>query len=751
MQFQEESQLIEDLAFFNSFTSALRADDRIERIRMSAPTISMFSTLGATPVLGRLPTPEDEDGVFVISHKLWTTWFGADPEVIGRTYYVSGEDRTVIGVMGPDFWFPTDGTLLWFPQIIRPEEIEPGRFGQPLVARLAPGARLETVAAELEGLAKRLPERFGGSANYRRVIEQFRTVVRPLEERLLGPVSGPIWILLGSVAIVLLIAYANVANLFMVRAERRLPDLAVRRALGATRGRLILSQLAEATVVAALAGALAVVLARVGMPLLLAAAPANVPRLEKVTLTPTRLLFTFGACVLCALLCGLVPAVSSSSPSLARLHEGGRGSTVGRHWGQHALVAAQTARALVLLIGSALLLRSFDKLRNVDPGYDTEDIFTFQIAPEGEHLQDAPSYARFHTDFMERVAGLPGVERLGIVENVPLNQGVATRRFFTEEMAGEEEGGTLLSFTWSAGDYFRTMNIEVFQGRVFTPADNTSQLGNILVSRSAAEQLWPGEDPIGKRLQMQDQEVWETVVGVVDDVLQYGFRQAAEPMVYYPPGRAGPREQPGGLVPRLRRQDRPGRRDRPRDPRPGAPGRAHRSDVPHVHHGRPGRRLDGPALLHHADDRHRLGAGADHGGGRPLRRAVLRGRRAHPRDRPADGPGSGGVPGAADGGRPGGAGAGGRHRGRGDGRLRSDPRPGRPVVRRRGLRRRHLPGGVPVDAAGRAGGGLPAGAAGVERRSHGVAAQRIAPERERDRRRSRGAAAGIESNARRCA
>ncbi len=534
VQYREQSQLLENISTFNSFTNTLIVGDRIERVRMSTPTASLFDTLGVQPMIGRLPVPEDEDNVAVISHALWTTWFGADPKILDRSVTVFGSERPVIGVMGPEFWFPNDGTLLWIPQVVRAEEIEPGRFGRRLVARMAPGAQPEALVAELETLARRLPERFGGSANYARLIEQHRAVVRPLEEFLLGAVSGPLWILLGSMAIVLIIACANVANLFMVRAERRQPDLAVRRALGAARGRLIFSQLAEAAIVAGLAGGLAVALAWAGVPLLLAAAPGNVPRLGEVAISPATLVFTLAVAVVSAFMCGLVSAVRFSAPNLARLREGGRGGGRRRHWGLNALVAAQTALALVLLTGSALLMRSFDRLRDVDPGYDTRDVFTFQIAPEGAHLEDAPSYARFHMEFMDRVAALPGVERVGIVENVPLNEGVRSQRFRTEDTAGEEGSGTLVSYTWSAGDYFRAMGIEVVQGRTFTDDDHTSQLGNVLVSRSAADLLWPDEDPIGKRLQLDGQEVWETVVGVVGDVKQYDFRQAPEPMVYYP-------------------------------------------------------------------------------------------------------------------------------------------------------------------------------------------------------------------------
>ena len=536
VHYDKNSKLLEDIASFNSFTSTLRAGDRIERPRMSAPTAEVFATLGVDPLIGRLPTPQDEDGVVVLSHRLWTTWFNQDQDILGELLYVSGEDREVIGVMPKDFFFPSDGTLLWFPRLL-PDEIEPGRFGQPLVARMAPGVTPEQLQTELTALAHQLPDRFGGgSARYAELLEKHVAVVRPLEEELLGDVAGPLWILLGAMALVLLIACVNVANLFLVRGERRQPDLAVRRALGAGRLRLIGSQLAEAGLIALLAGGVAVGLAWIGVPLLLNVAPANVPRLGEVNVTPGTLAFTFAACVVSALLCGLLPAIRHSAPSLMRLREGGRSALRSRNWGRNVLVAAQTALALVLLVGSALLVRSFDELRSVDPGYDTEDVFTFQIAPEGEHLQDAPSFARFHTDFMERLRALPGVETVGIVENVPLNEGVGTTRFRTEDMAGDDEAGPLLSFTWSAGDYFEAMNIEVKRGRPFTDQDHTTQLGNVLISQSAADLIWPGENPIGQRIRPDDDSwpTWETVVGVVDDVLQDDFRGEPEPMIYFP-------------------------------------------------------------------------------------------------------------------------------------------------------------------------------------------------------------------------
>ena len=534
VQYSELAEQLEDVAGYDDFTSTFRTDDRVERIRMAFGTPRLFQTLGVTPILGRLPSPEDEDDVVVLSHALWSSWFGSDPEVIGRSYYVSGRDRTVIGVMGPNFWFPNDRTLLWFNAPIETEEIQPGRMGLLLVGRLAPGTTREALALELDRLARGLPERFGGSPRYAELIELHRAIVTSFEEELLGDLSEPLWLLLGSMGIVLLIACANVANLFLVRAESRQRDLAVQRAIGASRGQLVRAQMAEALVVAALAGVLALALARLSVPLLVAAAPQEIPRLGEVEIGGSTLLFTLAAAVLSALLFGLLPALRASGASLLRLREGGRGATGRRHWGRAALVVTQTALALLLLIGSALLARSFWKLRNVDPGYDVEDVFTFQIAPEQANLTDGPTFARFHRDFAKRVAALPGVESVGLIENVPLNEGVAGVTLRREGTASEADGGILLSMTVADGGYFETMDIAVLQGRTFVEEDQISQLGNVVLSRTAADRLWPGESPLGRRIQLSDDDAWHTVVGVVEDIVQSSFRDEPEPLVYFP-------------------------------------------------------------------------------------------------------------------------------------------------------------------------------------------------------------------------
>ena len=534
LHYKERSKLLEDVGFYFEFTNTMRAGDRVERILLSAPPASLFTTLGARPTVGRLPVAEDGERVAILSYGLWQSWFGSDPSVVGRSYFIAGAQRTIVGVMEPGFKFPSANTLAWITSDVRPDNLTLGSFGVPLVARMRPGATVEAVADELTALARELPGRFGGSANYARIIERHRAIVRPFDEAIVGGVARPLWVLFGAVAIVLVIACANVANLFMVRTEGRQRDLAVRRTIGATRAQLIRVQMAEAAVIAALAGVAAIVIASLALPLFVRAAPAGIPRLADVRITGWTVLFTIGAAAAAALACGIVPALRASGVTSAGLRDGSRGTTRRRHWGRDGLVAGQTALALVLLIGSGLLVRSFLALRDVDPGYDSTDIFTFQIAPEGAHLIDGPSFARFDLEFMDRLRALPGVQLVGLVENIPINEGTATARFRPEGSAAAADSGPIINVTYSAGDYFKAMGIDLLDGRPFDTNDHLSNLRHVVVSKSAAQTLWPGENAIGKRVQREGSESWETVIGVVDDVKQYDLRQAPNRHIYFP-------------------------------------------------------------------------------------------------------------------------------------------------------------------------------------------------------------------------
>jgi len=537
VHFKERSKLLDGIFFFGGGTSTFRTENRVERISMAWPTNDMYSTFGVRPMIGRLPVPEDGDAVVVISDRLWDSWFGRDSSVVGKSYFVSEKMRKVIGIMPAEFRFPSDNTMLWVSSgDIHLDQIRPGQFGLPVIARMKPGVTREQLAAELTTLSKELPGRFGGSPNYARVIGKYRALVTPLLDEVVGPtVMTSLWLLLAAVSIVLLIACANVANLFLVRAEGRRRDMAVRRAIGASRAQLVRLQLTEAFLVAVPAGVLAVLLSGVTLPLFISAAPQGIPRLATVGLDLPTVAIVFGLVLLAALACGAIPAIRASSPDLMRLREGGRGATGARHWGRDVLVVGQSALALVLLIGSALLVQSFNKLRHVNPGYTTQDLYTFQYAPDQPQLTDGPSWGRLHLMFMDRLRALPGVTGVGIVNNIPLDEGTNTSRFLSDAMSADG-GGVLLKMNFTAGDYFRVMGIQLFKGRIFTNAEAASPNTSAIISRSAGEKLWPGQDALGRQIRWVRGNATTafTVVGIVDDVKQNDWRDPGESIVYFP-------------------------------------------------------------------------------------------------------------------------------------------------------------------------------------------------------------------------
>jgi len=551
-EYHESVPGLEDLGLYGTGSSTTRVEGQVEQLFLTRATPSFFTTLGARPLLGRLPTEEDDDRVVVISHWLWQDWFGSDPEVVGRSYYFARETRTVIGVMGSEFRFPDERVAFWVPLPIRAAQVTPGGFGPNVVARMAPGTDRASLVAQLSPLAQRVQERLGGPAPYARIMERHRPVVRPLREHLVGDAATALWILLGTVGIVFLIACANVANLFMVRAESRRRDLAVRRALGAGRGGLVRSQMAEPLLLAAAGGACGVLIAWAGVPLLVRAAPdavaggfasAPIPGLATAGIDLTALLFTAAISLVAACAFGLVPAIRFSGIGLlGSLRQTGRGVVGRSHLMRDALVVVQAASAVVLLVGSALLVRSFLQLSRVDPGFDTEDIFTFQVAPDREELNDRASVSRFQHAFMDRLSALPGVESVGFVVTLPLDEGASDAFVTTPQIEASGAEAPRVRVTGAGGAYFQTMGIELVRGRFFERVEEQQGIPNVIISRTAAELLFPSEDPLDKQVRpTTDSDTWYTVIGVVEDVLLDDFRrESAEPMVYLPAANLSP-------------------------------------------------------------------------------------------------------------------------------------------------------------------------------------------------------------------
>jgi len=549
-EYRESVSALEDLALYGTGSSTTRAEGHVDQLFVTQATPSFFTTLGAQPLHGRLPTVEDGSEVVVISHWLWRTWFGSDPAVINRSYTFANAARTVIGVMPPEFRFPDERVAFWVPMTIRAAQVTPGGFGPRVVARLKPGMDRATLLAQLEPLPRRVQQRLGGPAPYARIMESYRPVVKPLREHLVGAISTPLWILLGTVGIVFLIACANVASLFTVRVENRRRDLAVRHALGARRADLVRSQVTEALLLAAGGGLAGALIAWAGVPLLVRAAPdavaggfggAPVPGLTDAGLDPKALLFTAGISVLAACTFGLLPALRSSGSRLDSVHQAGRGIVVG-NLTRDALVVVQTAAAVVLLVGSALLMRSFWHLGNVDAGYDTEGIFTFQIAPNRPDLNDRASMSRFQYAFMDRLRALPGVESVGYITTLPLDEGAGSQNVTTGRLEASGAEAPRVRVAGAGGAYFQTMGIELVHGRHFDRVEEERGLPFVIISQSAAELLFPGEDPIGQQVRpATGSQTWYSVIGVVEDILVDDLRrQSPEPMVYLPAVSASP-------------------------------------------------------------------------------------------------------------------------------------------------------------------------------------------------------------------
>jgi len=541
LTYKANARALEDLAFTGGAQTTVRSGEHTERLFIASGPPSLFSTLGVIPQLGRVPTMEDPEGqVVVLSHRLWSEWFGRDPGVVGKTIEVSGDFKTIVGVLPSSFEFPDDKTSLWLHDLITPP-VRPGGFNLFLVGRLSPGATRESLAAELAALTPRVLEQAGGPPPYARILEKYRPIVRSLEEQLVGDFATPLWILLGTMGIVLLIACANVANLLIVRAEAREHELSVRQALGAGRGRLFRSILSEALILAMLGGTAGVAIAWAGVPLVVRAAPESIPRIGDVGIDAGALLFTVMLVTVAALAAGILPALRFSKPDAATaLRSSQRTGVASSPVLRNALVVLQTAAALVLLIGSGLLLQSFRALRSVDPGYDTENILSFQMAPDVQKLglTDAPSFARFHYGFMDRLKALPGVESVGLVNTLPLDEGAGDTRVMTANYTGPSENAPRVRLTFADGDYFPTMGISLLAGKLFERRAEPTNDVTAIVSRAAANLLWPGQNPIGQVLRPAgagDAIPWITVSGVVEDVILADFRQQTpEPLIYLP-------------------------------------------------------------------------------------------------------------------------------------------------------------------------------------------------------------------------
>ncbi|MDQ3606085.1 MAG: ADOP family duplicated permease, partial [Gemmatimonadota bacterium] len=540
---REHNRSFEEIGVYELWNLTLVGEGSAERVEAAAVSANLFGVLGGRPHLGRLLLPQEnqrgESGtrVAVLDYDFWRTRFGADPAMVGSTIQIEGNPVEVVGVSAPGLQLPDRRTDLWMPVQIDParEAVNWHRF--QAVGRLRDGVTPDAAQSDLARLlgqfSEAMPNAYGGDFMER---SHFAVEVEPLRSQVVGDIVRVLWVLLAAVGIVLLIACANVANLFLVRMEARRREVAVRTALGASRGDLALRYLTESVVVALLAGAGALLLAYGGIQLLLALSPEGIPRLSEIALGWKGVAFTALVALGTGVILGLLPSLRRGE-NFAALRQGARGMTASR--GQNtvrgALVIGEIALALVLLAGAGLMLRTFQQLRSVDPGVDPQGVLTLDLSLPAANYRGYEPVSQFYQELSTRVAALPGVTAVGATQQLPLKGGSGCALVFTDDPVAQERNNECFASTIQVTpDYFRALGIPV-RGSAPSWSDAERRSGEVVVSRALAERLWAGEDAIGKGIRGNGSEPpFYRIVGVAGDVRANGLDQPPVEQVYFP-------------------------------------------------------------------------------------------------------------------------------------------------------------------------------------------------------------------------
>jgi len=507
-----------------------------EPVNLSAAMVDghFFGTLGVSAASGRTFGSSDDvpgaNRVVVVSHAFWRTHLAADPRAIGSTVQLDGTPFILIGVMPRAFAFPNAEVQLFLPRSILTDNDVPHRRGVRwlnVVARLAPGATLQSAQAQvaplLERLARDFPESNEGWG---------RPAIVPLTDYLSGAVRMPLLALLAAVGLVLLIACVNVAHLMLARGLARSREMAIRAALGASPGRLLRQLLLESAVLAFASAGLGLLLAWVGVPLLASTATDVLPRASEIRIDPVIATFSFLAGVAAFLVVGIVPAVRTARPAAGAALREGRGQSAGTHRLADGLVAAESGLAVLLLCGATLALASLWRLTHVDPGLRADNVITMRLLLKGGRYEDEVVAQRFRTDLLARLGEIPGVVATGASKRAPLTGGGEPYSFRIIRPAGVVDTiQPVAGFQIVMPGYFKALSIRLKSGREFTAADTTDPTP-IIVSQALASQAWPGQDAVGQRFLLGADE--GVVVGVATDVRHQGLASPAAPVGYVP-------------------------------------------------------------------------------------------------------------------------------------------------------------------------------------------------------------------------
>jgi putative ABC transport system permease protein len=497
-----------------------------------------FPLLGTSAARGRVLRPEENvpgaDRVVVLSDRLWRSRYNADPALLGRTLNLEGEPFTVVGIMPPSFSFPDHSTEVWVPiSLIGDDDIprERGLRWMQVVGRLSRGTRPDAALGSVNSVLARIAQDHADSNE-----GWGRARMETLRDSVVGPVRPALMVLLGTVALVLLVACANLANLLLARASAREREIAIRTAMGAGNARLVRQMLTESLVLALLGGALGLVMAGAGVRALIALSAGTIPRPEAVAIDGRVAAYALLLSVVTAILFGLVPALRTAREATAQtLRDGGRGGTERRGAGMRAaLVLAQTAAAMVLLVGAGLLVNSFWRLISVDPGFRSENVLLASFSIPTDRYDDGAKMNGYRNEIMRRVGEIPGVVAVGSAKTQPLRGGGEPYEFTLPGRSGPDAtmvpaSGTLIV----TGGYFTALQIPMVRGRAFDPRDDVPDAPLVMmINQAAARRYFRGVDPVGQTVEIGGTPL--TIIGVTGDVRHEGLASEPQPAAYFP-------------------------------------------------------------------------------------------------------------------------------------------------------------------------------------------------------------------------
>jgi putative ABC transport system permease protein len=509
-----------------------------ERVSGLRVTANLFPLLGANVALGRLFLPEDEQAgaapVVLLSHRLWSTRFGSNPQTIGQSVTLSGRSFTVVGVMRAGFQHPGVGgsnTDIWRPLVMDADQMRREARHLQVVARLQTAGEMGAAQARMESLARSLEQQ------YPKTNAGYGIALVPLHETVIGEATPALNLLLGAVGFVLLIACANVANLLLSRAAARQKEMAVRMALGAGRFRLVRQLLTESLLLATFGGAIGLLLARLSLDSLVALSADKLPRADQIEINGSVLFFNLTISVLTGLLFGLVPAFHATRQSLqSSLKAGGISvaSTFSRSWLRNFLVISEITLAMILLVGAGLLIRSVYFLQQVDPGLNPQNVLTMRVALPAASYSTGQRRAAFYQELLQRVSAIPGVRAAGVTTWLPNSgQRFTTRLSINGRPATAEDGELSADYRVISPNYLRALGASLLQGRELSEQDNEQAPLALIINESLAKRYWPDEVSIGKRMTIELGKPYTgEVVGVIKDIKEFGPAAPPTPVIY---------------------------------------------------------------------------------------------------------------------------------------------------------------------------------------------------------------------------